>query len=445
MSNESRILHDFCKRLVALDMDIFGLKKKPAQDEDKWITVKPNGAGNTGRPVLIDGETGKVKGGMGGKFNGKKISQAKSASSKPEDKGKSANGEMKSIIDMHNKVKKLEDKQKKAIEEGKHTTAYKLQSEITNANKELMDAVNGSSDDVKKQFRQLEKNARNSVSTEGPQPSQPDFSEQAIAERVKKNFRYNAEKKRWDYVGPSSPNDEQLAKFKSWEEVRDNLEKANGKIVFGAASERDRKMNNYPETQADYNDVVRKGPAIAKDYEDMSRLAGGMMYGKEFGVKGTDSLERKIKGKLDDGSRDNPSEALNRMTDVVRFTTLANDKEIPQVATKLIDGMKKKGYTLVEVENKWNDPSKAYNGLHFLFRKDGVTFEAQIHSPNGMIIKNKLHHYYNIERDPKNPPAEREDARLKQIEIAKGYVRPQGIEKFTDWNISKGGEYHVQG
>lgn len=40
--------------------------------DDRWITVKPNGANNTGRPALID-ENGTVKAGMGGKFNGRNI------------------------------------------------------------------------------------------------------------------------------------------------------------------------------------------------------------------------------------------------------------------------------------------------------------------------------------------------------------------------------------
>ena len=56
-----------------------------ANDADKWITVHPggkgpraNGKGNKGgTPVLIDGETGRVKGGMGGKFNGQHISEAR--------------------------------------------------------------------------------------------------------------------------------------------------------------------------------------------------------------------------------------------------------------------------------------------------------------------------------------------------------------------------------
>ena len=44
----------------------------PAMDEGKWITTKPSHGGK-GSHVMIDGETGEVKAGMGGKFNGKNI------------------------------------------------------------------------------------------------------------------------------------------------------------------------------------------------------------------------------------------------------------------------------------------------------------------------------------------------------------------------------------
>lgn len=45
-----------------------------AQDADRWITVHPNGKDDKGTPVKLDAETGEVKAGMGGKFNGKHIS-----------------------------------------------------------------------------------------------------------------------------------------------------------------------------------------------------------------------------------------------------------------------------------------------------------------------------------------------------------------------------------
>ncbi len=46
-----------------------------AQD-NRWITVKPNGPGKKGSPVQID-DSGRVVKGMGGKFNGEKISEVR--------------------------------------------------------------------------------------------------------------------------------------------------------------------------------------------------------------------------------------------------------------------------------------------------------------------------------------------------------------------------------
>lgn len=43
-------------------------------DAPQWITVHPNGPGTTGTHVQIEGTTGEVLAGMGGKFNGKHIS-----------------------------------------------------------------------------------------------------------------------------------------------------------------------------------------------------------------------------------------------------------------------------------------------------------------------------------------------------------------------------------
>lgn len=67
-----------------------------AQDSDKWITVKPHGEKEgTGRPVLIDGETGVIKGGMGNKFVGQNIRQDWKAKKAPVDTKDSPQGEAK--------------------------------------------------------------------------------------------------------------------------------------------------------------------------------------------------------------------------------------------------------------------------------------------------------------------------------------------------------------
>ncbi len=73
-------------------------KTEARADADKWITVHPHSG--KGTPALI-GEDGTVKAGMGGKFNGKHISQAKNEgnsnqkSQSGQENGKLSNSEGK--------------------------------------------------------------------------------------------------------------------------------------------------------------------------------------------------------------------------------------------------------------------------------------------------------------------------------------------------------------
>ena len=68
---------------------IYAAGATAAMDEAKWITVHPNGTGANakgdpikGRPLLIDGETGTILGGAGGKFRGKKLTDFKTSRKK---------------------------------------------------------------------------------------------------------------------------------------------------------------------------------------------------------------------------------------------------------------------------------------------------------------------------------------------------------------------------
>ncbi len=55
---------------------ILSYAKPTLAQDDKWITVKPNGPDKTGRHALI-GEGGEIKAGMGGQFTGTKIKDLK--------------------------------------------------------------------------------------------------------------------------------------------------------------------------------------------------------------------------------------------------------------------------------------------------------------------------------------------------------------------------------
>lgn len=58
----------FIKSVLAMD----AVWEPPEEDEGKWITVHPNGKDNKGQHVLIS-ESGEIKQGLGGKFNGIKV------------------------------------------------------------------------------------------------------------------------------------------------------------------------------------------------------------------------------------------------------------------------------------------------------------------------------------------------------------------------------------
>lgn len=75
--------------------------------KDDWITVHPNGAEAKGQHVLL-GEGGTVMGGMGGKFNGKHISEAKSngkaANSTAKPSGRKSDGLQKRYGEMQSHI-----------------------------------------------------------------------------------------------------------------------------------------------------------------------------------------------------------------------------------------------------------------------------------------------------------------------------------------------------
>lgn len=78
-------------------------------DANQWITVHPNGKQHKGQPALIDQESKTVIAGMGGKFNGKHISEAKSANkTSQQGKANTANTQTKKANQAGPKVIKPE-------------------------------------------------------------------------------------------------------------------------------------------------------------------------------------------------------------------------------------------------------------------------------------------------------------------------------------------------
>ena len=123
-----------------------------AQDEARWITVHPNGEGEgKGRPALIDSESGAVLGGMGGKFNGKKITEARSAKSGSKGAGARANPE-KAKTKASEASKRAERESKKTPKEN---TSAKMYERAASRKKEKMNSLNEQLNGVKTRIDKL--------------------------------------------------------------------------------------------------------------------------------------------------------------------------------------------------------------------------------------------------------------------------------------------------
>lgn len=123
-----------------------------AQDEARWITVHPNGKGEgKGRPALIDSESGAVLGGMGGKFNGKKITEARSAKSGSKGTEARANPE-KAKTKASEASKRAEQESKKTPKEN---TSAKMYERAASRKKEKMNSLNEQLNGVKTRIDKL--------------------------------------------------------------------------------------------------------------------------------------------------------------------------------------------------------------------------------------------------------------------------------------------------
>lgn len=193
--------------------------------------------------------------------------------------------------------------------------------------------------------------------------------------------------------------------------------------------------------RANASDFLKRTYAkIAKAETDTSKILADVtsqvndatLIGFEYRLKDLKSLARKVRTKIakDIELRKNPraeKKVMDGIDDVIRYTQQSPADKLVNNFEKTIDKFKSLGYK-VNVDNKWNDDSSVYKGLHATLESpSGVRFELQFHTPEGMKIKAQLHKYYEVYRDEERSDKDRLDAWLAQREIANGYVKPKDI------------------
>lgn len=185
-------------------------------------------------------------------------------------------------------------------------------------------------------------------------------------------------------------------------------------------------------------------PLIREDLEAITKETGAELTGLEHSLKSGKSIMNKVLRDKDENRElsiiKTNKAILNDFHDNLRYTQVtknANDLagNIETTLTKL----QAKGHRIDNIKNKWltNDPENPYKDVMVqLTSPKGQRYELQFHDTHNLKLKEPLHEVYDKWRNE-------EDTILKQQyteemnEIAKGYVKPEGIERITDKNIVK--------
>ena len=212
--------------------------------------------------------------------------------------------------------------------------------------------------------------------------------------------------------------------------------------VPGLSQKFDNKMSGRSEEcNKIYKEKIEKGKAITDDMIDVTNASGCRLMGLENCFKGGSSAAGKIdrKRKKDMEAAEDllkkgkiTEEEAKKMTsktdedytrgfdDIVRFTVLSDHGKTVDTVKSTVDALKKKGYELTELDNKWlptvdektgkQKPSE-YKAVHLTFKSPtGENFEVQVHSAETMKVKNTNHALYEEQRNPKTS-----EARAKQL------------------------------
>lgn len=210
----------------------------------------------------------------------------------------------------------------------------------------------------------------------------------------------------------------------------------------------DTTMKRYPDVQKRYDEIRAKEPQITKDLMDIVKAQGGQFTGIPFRIKGAGSLERKIGDNIANPRKKNintPEEAINAMGDIIRYTAMApSHDKLGETCVNVVDGLKKAGYHIVELDNKWDDPTdEGYHGLHLeVVTPDwGQHFELQIHSNESIDVKARQHPLYEVIRVKNNGRALRNQLKHDSIKMGLSLPKPKGIEKLVskenpDWRTN---------
>lgn len=206
-----------------------------------------------------------------------------------------------------------------------------------------------------------------------------------------------------------------------------------GSVTSATSAAKDNRLiRSSKAAQKAYDKARRAEPKITKDLVNISKGLGMEMTGLKYSVKTASSVESKIKRKKPANEPDD--KYIRRMGDLVRYTQMGKHSDLGTNTVKTIDALKKNGYKVTKVDNKYLDKNSDYKGIHLdVVSPTGQKFELQIHSKESMDVKNKLHPIYEKSRMMPNDSPKRLELENQMRAISATLPMPKGIENVKNY------------
>ena len=172
---------------------------------------------------------------------------------------------------------------------------------------------------------------------------------------------------------------------------------------------------------------------LSVEAEDPTRRLAGF----DRRSKGEDRLKEKVEDLLEPSSKLTAAEALDAVSDAVRFTYAYPEARYTQGVSDDVDRFKARGFELDKLKNTWT--SDQYKGINTQWVEpgSGVRFEVQFHTQASLEAKELSHKAYERIRritDP-SPETDREVTELEgfQSSVNATVPIPPGVNAVEDY------------
>lgn len=174
-------------------------------------------------------------------------------------------------------------------------------------------------------------------------------------------------------------------------------------------------------------------PEITDSMMNIAEQYGGEFVQLDQRLKTTDSLARKIDSiaKNEGMSTD---EAATTISDSIRYTMTVPSNDYTAATGDLITKFESQGYD-VEAKNYWPQ-GDSYQGINMKLRKDGITTEFQLHTPESYETKSKkLHDVYKKFRTAPMASASRKKFYQQMVDIAAEIPLPANYDQLLGLGV----------